>query len=99
DKSSFVEGYGPNTSKSVSEVKPKKVRKNDGAPITEDWVSDDEEQDESKPKSKKKSVIPTAAKKEFAKPENHEKPVKKQVRYAKMYRSQSPKGNQRNWNG
>ncbi|GJR03002.1 ribonuclease H-like domain-containing protein, partial [Tanacetum coccineum] len=99
DKSSFVEGYGPNTSKSVSEVEPKKVRKNDGAPIIEDWVSDDEEQDESKPKSEKKTVIPTAAKIEFAKPKNHEKPVKKQVRYAEMYRSQSPRGNQRNWNG
>ncbi|GKD13582.1 putative ribonuclease H-like domain-containing protein [Tanacetum coccineum] len=80
DKSSFVEGYGPNTSKSVSEVEPKKVRKNDGAPIIEDWVSDDEEQDESKPKSKKKTVIPTAAKIKFAKPKNHVKPVKKQVR-------------------
>ncbi|GKD67307.1 hypothetical protein Tco_1309415, partial [Tanacetum coccineum] len=75
----FVEGYGPNTSKSVSEEEPKKVRKNDGAPIIEDWVSDDEEQDESKPKFKKKTVIPTAAKIEFAKPENHVKPVKKQV--------------------
>ncbi|GJZ20699.1 putative ribonuclease H-like domain-containing protein [Tanacetum coccineum] len=80
DKSSFVEGYGPNTSKSVSEVEPKKVRKNDGALIIEDWVSDDEEQDESKPKSEKKTVIPTAAKKEFAKPKNHEKPFKKLVR-------------------
>ncbi|GJX58012.1 putative ribonuclease H-like domain-containing protein [Tanacetum coccineum] len=66
--------------KSVSEVEPKKDRKNNGAPIIKDWVSDDEEQDESKPKSKKKFVIPTAAKKEFAKPKNHEKPVKKQVR-------------------
>ncbi|GKC31340.1 ribonuclease H-like domain-containing protein [Tanacetum coccineum] len=99
DKSTLVEGYGPNTSKSVSEVEPKKVRKNDGAPIIEDWVSDDEEQDESKPKSKKKTVIPTTAKKEFAKPGNHEKPFKKSVRYAEMYRSQSPVGNQRNWNG
>ncbi|GJV67475.1 putative ribonuclease H-like domain-containing protein, partial [Tanacetum coccineum] len=99
DKSSFVEGYGPNTSKSVSEVEPKKVRKNDGAPIMEDWVSDDEEQDESKPKSEKKSVIPTTAKKEFSKPEKLEKPFKKSVRYAEMYRSQSPRGNQRNWNG
>ncbi|GJX15742.1 retrovirus-related pol polyprotein from transposon TNT 1-94 [Tanacetum coccineum] len=62
DKSSFVEGYGPNTSKSVSEEEPKKVRKNAGAPIIEDWVSDDEEQDESKPKSEKKTVIPTAPK-------------------------------------
>ncbi|GKC30266.1 hypothetical protein Tco_1037560 [Tanacetum coccineum] len=36
---------------------------------------------------------------EFTKPENHEKIVKKSVRYAEMYRSQSPRGNQRNWNG
>ncbi|GJZ43506.1 putative ribonuclease H-like domain-containing protein [Tanacetum coccineum] len=35
DKSIFVEGYGYNTSKSVSEVEPNKVRKNDGAPIIE----------------------------------------------------------------
>ncbi|GJX12076.1 ribonuclease H-like domain-containing protein [Tanacetum coccineum] len=73
------------------EVEPKKVRKNNDAPIIEDWVSDDEEQDESKTKPEKKTVIPTAAK--------IEKPVKKSVRYAEMYRSQSPRGNQRNWNG
>ncbi|GJU17799.1 ribonuclease H-like domain-containing protein [Tanacetum coccineum] len=36
---------------------------------------------------------------DFTKPENHEKQVKKSVRYAKMYRSQSPRGNQRNWKG
>ncbi|GJT55152.1 putative ribonuclease H-like domain-containing protein, partial [Tanacetum coccineum] len=36
---------------------------------------------------------------EFVKPKNHEKPVKKSVRYSEMYRSQSPRGNQRNWNG
>ncbi|GKD85288.1 hypothetical protein Tco_1356442 [Tanacetum coccineum] len=36
---------------------------------------------------------------EFVKPKNQEKPVKKSVRYAEMYRSQSPRGNQRNWNG
>ncbi|GJT82265.1 putative ribonuclease H-like domain-containing protein [Tanacetum coccineum] len=35
---------------------------------------------------------------EFSKSKNHEKPVKKSVRYAEMYRSQSPRGNQRNWN-
>ncbi|GKF61779.1 hypothetical protein Tco_0181833 [Tanacetum coccineum] len=45
-KSSFVEGCGSNTSKSVSKVEPKEVRKNNDAPIIEDWVSDDEEQDE-----------------------------------------------------
>ncbi|GJX08201.1 hypothetical protein Tco_0196133, partial [Tanacetum coccineum] len=62
-------------------------------------VSYDEEQDESKPKSKKKTVIPTAVKIEFVKPQNHEKPAKKSVRCAKMYRSQSPRENQKNWNG
>ncbi|GJX61945.1 ribonuclease H-like domain-containing protein [Tanacetum coccineum] len=58
--------------KNVSEVEPKKVRKNNDAPIIEDWVSDDEEQDESMTKPEKKTVIPTAAK--------IEKPVKKSVR-------------------
>ncbi|GJU11221.1 hypothetical protein Tco_1133617 [Tanacetum coccineum] len=70
-KSSSVEGCGSNTNKSVSEVEPKKVRKNIDAPIIEDWVSNDEEQDESKTKPEKKTVIPTAAK--------IEKPVKKSV--------------------
>ncbi|GJR19493.1 hypothetical protein Tco_0968020 [Tanacetum coccineum] len=76
-KSSFVEGCGSNTSKNVSEVEPKKVRKNNDAPIIEDWVLDDEEQDGSKTKSEKKTVIPTAAK--------IEKPVRKPVKYAEMY--------------
>ncbi|GJX85988.1 hypothetical protein Tco_0336762, partial [Tanacetum coccineum] len=90
-KSSFVEGCGSNTSKNVSEVEPKKVRKNNDAPIIEDWVSDDEDEVESPVVVKKKTVIPTAAK--------IEKPVRKPVRYAEMYRSQRPRGNQRNWNG
>ncbi|GKG23159.1 hypothetical protein Tco_0388462, partial [Tanacetum coccineum] len=46
----------------VSEVEPKKVRKNNDAPIIKDWVLDDEEQDRSKTKPEKKIVIPTAAK-------------------------------------
>ncbi|GKB44512.1 ribonuclease H-like domain-containing protein [Tanacetum coccineum] len=36
---------------------------------------------------------------EFVKPKNDEKSVKKLVRYAEMYRSQTPRRNQRNWNG
>ncbi|GJV22181.1 putative ribonuclease H-like domain-containing protein [Tanacetum coccineum] len=90
-KSSFVKGCECNTGKRVSEVEPKKVRENNDAPIIEDWVSDDEEQDESITKPEKKTVTPTAAK--------IEKPVRKSVRYAEMYRSQRPRGNQRNWNG
>ncbi|GJY71517.1 ribonuclease H-like domain-containing protein [Tanacetum coccineum] len=36
---------------------------------------------------------------EFVKPKKNEKLVKKSVRYTEMYRSPSPRGNQRNWNG
>ncbi|GJT02204.1 hypothetical protein Tco_0823373 [Tanacetum coccineum] len=72
----------------VSEVEPKKVRKNNDAPIIEDWVSDDEDEVESPVVVKKKTVIPTAAK--------IEKQVRKPVRYAEMYMSQRPRGNQRN---
>ncbi|GKE42112.1 hypothetical protein Tco_1469396, partial [Tanacetum coccineum] len=60
----------------VKEVEPKKVRENNDAPIIEDWVSDDEDNDEPNPKVEKKTVIPTATKKEFVKPE---KPVKRTV--------------------
>ncbi|GJV01732.1 hypothetical protein Tco_1335301 [Tanacetum coccineum] len=59
-------------SKKFSEVEPKKVREKNGAPIIKDWVSDDEEQDESITKPEKKTVTPTAAK--------IEKPVRKSVR-------------------
>ncbi|GKE66416.1 ribonuclease H-like domain-containing protein, partial [Tanacetum coccineum] len=74
----------------------KKARKNTDAPIIEDWVSDDEVEVEPIPKVEKKIDIPTATKKVSVKPE---KPVRRSVRYAEMYRSQGPRGNQRNWNG
>ncbi|GKE38880.1 hypothetical protein Tco_1462285, partial [Tanacetum coccineum] len=54
---------------------------------------------ESSPNVDKETVFPVNKKVEFTKPKNHEKPIKKSVRYAEMYRSQSPRGNQRNWNG
>ncbi|GKB66226.1 ribonuclease H-like domain-containing protein [Tanacetum coccineum] len=80
--------YPPNH---VCEVEPKKVRQNNDALIIEEWVSDDEDEVKTTVVVKKKTVIPTAAK--------IEKLVRKPVRYAKMYRSQRPRGNQRNWNG
>ncbi|GJS25930.1 hypothetical protein Tco_0486550 [Tanacetum coccineum] len=82
--------YPANHVESVNKIE-KQVRKNNDAPIIEDWVSDDEDEVESPVVVKKKTVIPTAAK--------IEKPVRKPVRYAEMYRSQRPRGNQRNWNG
>ncbi|GJR96677.1 hypothetical protein Tco_0268851 [Tanacetum coccineum] len=71
-----------------------KLERNTDAPIIEDWVSDDEEEVESTPKVEKK--IPTATKKESV---NTVKPSRRTVRYAEMYRSQRPRGNQRSWNG
>ncbi|GJT23841.1 ribonuclease H-like domain-containing protein [Tanacetum coccineum] len=73
---------------------PKKARSDTDAPIIEDWVSDDEEEVESIPKVEKK--IPTATKKESVKTVE---PSRRTVRYAEMYRSQRPRGNQRSWNG
>ncbi|GJW05809.1 ribonuclease H-like domain-containing protein [Tanacetum coccineum] len=48
----------------VRKEEPKKARENNDAPIIEDWVSDDEEEVEPIPKVEKKTVIPTATKKE-----------------------------------
>ncbi|GJR32105.1 hypothetical protein Tco_1108337 [Tanacetum coccineum] len=55
--------YPPNH---VKKVEPKKVKENNDAPIIEDWVSDDEDDDEPNPKVEKKIVIPIE--KEFVKP-------------------------------
>ncbi|GJR23952.1 hypothetical protein Tco_0972479 [Tanacetum coccineum] len=43
-------GYGVKVDKYVSETSPKEIKKTPDAPIIEDWVLDDEEQDESKSK-------------------------------------------------
>ncbi|GJS40389.1 putative ribonuclease H-like domain-containing protein [Tanacetum coccineum] len=83
-----------NHANNVRLEEPKKARENTDAPIIEDWVSDDEEEVESTPKVEKK--IPTATKKESVKAVE---PSKRKVRYAEMYRSQRPRGNQRSWTG
>ncbi|GJW83208.1 hypothetical protein Tco_0156353 [Tanacetum coccineum] len=67
--------YPANHVESVNKIE-KPVRKNNDAPIIKDWVSDDEEQDGSKTRPKKKTVISTAAK--------IENPVRKPMKYAEM---------------
>ncbi|GJT08221.1 ribonuclease H-like domain-containing protein [Tanacetum coccineum] len=47
------------------------------APIIEEWVSDDEEEDVSQPKIKKKTVRPSIVKKEFVKSKQQEKSTRK----------------------
>ncbi|GJY16232.1 hypothetical protein Tco_0386654 [Tanacetum coccineum] len=81
------EGYGPKISKSVSKNVSNEVRKSHDAPLVEELVLD-------VGKFEKKTVFPTKI--EFVK--QQEKPDRKPVKYAEIYRSQDPKGNQRNWN-
>ncbi|GJT01323.1 ribonuclease H-like domain-containing protein [Tanacetum coccineum] len=71
------EGYGPKTSKNVSEDTSNEVRESPDAPMVEKLVSDD--------KLEKKTVFPTVAKIEFVRPKQQEKPVRKPVKYAEMY--------------
>ncbi|GJS63656.1 hypothetical protein Tco_0678220 [Tanacetum coccineum] len=72
------EGYGPKTSKSVSEDTSNKVRESPNASLVEELVSND--------KLEKKTVFLTVAKINFVRPQQQEKPVRKPVKYAKMYR-------------
>ncbi|GJR88227.1 reverse transcriptase domain-containing protein [Tanacetum coccineum] len=81
-----------------SEVEPKVVRKYDDAPSIEEWVSDDEEEDVSQPKTEKKTVRPSIVKKEFVKSKQQEKIARKTVKQVEQFRknTHSPRGNQRN---
>ncbi|GJW96044.1 ribonuclease H-like domain-containing protein [Tanacetum coccineum] len=81
-----------------SEEEPKALRKNDDAPIIEEWVSDSEEENVSQTKTKKKTVKPSIAKIEFVKPKQQEKTARKTVKQAEKHRqnTHSPRGNQRN---
>ncbi|GJY81536.1 putative ribonuclease H-like domain-containing protein [Tanacetum coccineum] len=97
-------GYGLENSKQESNVVYEKesdnYKENSNESLVEEQVSQDKSSFvESSPNVDKETIFPVNKKVEFTKPENHEKPVKKSVRYAEMYRSQSPRGNQRNWNG
>ncbi|GJY20622.1 putative ribonuclease H-like domain-containing protein [Tanacetum coccineum] len=85
----------------ASADKPKAVRKNNGAPIIEDWVSDSEEDDVPQAKKEKKIVKSSFAKIEFVKSKEQVKsPRKKTVKQGNQNRksTHSPRGNQINWN-
>ncbi|GJS20630.1 putative ribonuclease H-like domain-containing protein [Tanacetum coccineum] len=61
----------------ASADKPKAVRKNNGAPIIEDWVSDSEEEDVPQAKKEKKTVKSSFAKIEFVKSKEQVKSPRK----------------------
>nr|GFA67433.1 hypothetical protein [Tanacetum cinerariifolium] len=79
--------------------KTKDVRKYFGSPLIEDWISDSEDEAESKPKIKKKTVKPSFAKIKFVKSKeqvkSHRKTIVKQVEKPRQ-NTHRPRGNQRN---
>ncbi|GJS74245.1 ribonuclease H-like domain-containing protein [Tanacetum coccineum] len=84
----------------TSELKPKSVSE----PLIEDWISDSEDENETEFKSKQRKS--SFAKVEFVKSNEHVKSPResvkkvennKQAKYPRK-NSQSPRGNQRNWN-
>ncbi|GJT39958.1 hypothetical protein Tco_0939823 [Tanacetum coccineum] len=85
----------------TTKAKPKVIRKNNGAPIIEDWVSDSEEENVPQAKIQKKTVKPSFAKIEFVKSKEQVKsPRKTTVKQGNQNRlnTHSLRGNQRNWN-
>ncbi|GJQ90524.1 hypothetical protein Tco_0001663 [Tanacetum coccineum] len=84
----------------ASADKPKAVRKNNGVPIIEDWVSDSEEEDVHQDKIEKKIVKSSFVKIKFVKPKQQEKTTRKTVNHVEQNRqnTHAPRGNQRNWN-
>nr|GEW43077.1 hypothetical protein [Tanacetum cinerariifolium] len=97
---SEFESYGPKSykikSKDASENIPNELKESTevkgsfDVSLVKKLVSDD--------KLEKNTVVPNAAKIEFVKAKQQEKPVRKPVKYVEMYRSQGPRGNKRNWN-
>nr|GEV02721.1 hypothetical protein [Tanacetum cinerariifolium] len=89
----------------VEETPPKAMVAIDGVGFDWSYMAEDEDKVsdnkdcsvESPVVVEKKTVVPTIAKVKVVRPKQQEKPVKKIVRYAEMYKSQGPKGNKRNW--
>ncbi|GKD83728.1 hypothetical protein Tco_1350567, partial [Tanacetum coccineum] len=75
-------GYRPKASKSVCKDTSNEVKKTPDAPLGKKLVSEKEKQ----------IVFPT----KIESFKQQEKPARKLVKYATMYRSQKPRGNERN---
>nr|GEU78490.1 retrovirus-related Pol polyprotein from transposon TNT 1-94 [Tanacetum cinerariifolium] len=67
------------------------VKENNGAPLIEDWESGEEDEVESPPEKERKTVEPSMDKVEVEIPKQNDKPTRRPVKYAEMYRTQRPK--------
>ncbi|GKA13900.1 hypothetical protein Tco_0693546 [Tanacetum coccineum] len=87
-----------NSEAKASEAKPKAVRKNNGALIIKDWVSDSEEENVSQTKIEKKTAKPSFVKIDFVKAKQTNKTDRKTAKQVEHNRQNThiPRGNQRN---
>ncbi|GJU82956.1 putative ribonuclease H-like domain-containing protein [Tanacetum coccineum] len=90
-------GYGSENSKQESNIvcdkKSDDSKENSDDSLVKEQVSKDTSSFvESSLNVDKETIFPVDKKVESVKPKNHEKPVKKSVRYAEMYISQTPRG-------
>nr|GEV37381.1 hypothetical protein [Tanacetum cinerariifolium] len=97
-------GYGPRDSKLESNINHDQKsddskETSDDSFVKEQVLEDTSSFVESPLNVDKETTFSIDKKIEFVKPKNDDKVVRKSVRYAEMYRSQRPRGNQRNWNG
>ncbi|GKD66537.1 hypothetical protein Tco_1308645, partial [Tanacetum coccineum] len=84
----------------ASEAKPKTVRKNNGAPIIKDWVSNSKEENVPQTNIEKKTAKPSFVKIDLVKAKQINKTDRKTTKQVKHNRQNThiPRGNQRNWN-
>ncbi|GKE50813.1 hypothetical protein Tco_1485969 [Tanacetum coccineum] len=89
-----------NSEAKASGAKPKAVRKNNGALIIEDWVSNSEEENVSQTKIEKKTAKLSFVKIDFVKAKQTNKTDRKTTKQVKHNRQNTyiHRGNQRNWN-
>ncbi|GJY00316.1 putative ribonuclease H-like domain-containing protein [Tanacetum coccineum] len=82
----------------VETNEPKNARKENGAPIIEDWVSKSEEEDVPKSKTVEMFNKPSFAKINFVKSTEQVKSPRKTLVDKNRQNTPSPRGNKRNWN-
>ncbi|GJV00190.1 hypothetical protein Tco_1329460 [Tanacetum coccineum] len=82
----------------VETNEPKTARKEDGAPIIKDWVSESEEEDVPKIKTVEMFNKPSFAKINFVKSTKQVKSPRNTLVDKNRQNTHSPRGNKRNWN-
>ncbi|GJS55522.1 putative ribonuclease H-like domain-containing protein [Tanacetum coccineum] len=97
-----VQNYGVKPIEVVAQTSSIKisepVKRNNDAPLIKDWESDGEDEVESPSETQRKTVEPSVDKVEADKPKKNDKPTRRSVKYAEMYKKQRPRGNQQNSN-